>query len=336
MEAWSARLLAWYLRARRDLPWRRTRDPYRIWVSEAMLQQTTVAAVIPYWRRFLRTFPTVRALARAREDQVLALWSGLGYYSRARNLLRAAREVVSRHGGRFPRDLEAAIALPGVGRYTAGAVLSIAYGVPVPVVDGNVARVLARVFLVRGDPKRPSNARRLWRIAESLMPHAGAGLWNQALMELGATVCAPVAPACPSCPLRRSCRARAEGLEDRVPAPAARPRSVAVEETAALVRRDGAVLLSRHPSPGLLGGLWDLPSGPSRTLANRFRLGRELARVRHSILNRRILRRVREATFRGRPPPGARFVPLADLPRLPLAGAARKSLASVEPRDGRA
>src|SRR5574341_66033 len=142
VDAWPSRLLAWYRRARRDLPWRRSRDPYRIWVSEAMLQQTTVATVLPYYRRFLRRFPTVGALARAREEQVLALWSGLGYYARARNLRAAAREIVARHEGRFPRILGEALALPGVGRYTAGAVLSIAYGVPVPVVDGNVARVL--------------------------------------------------------------------------------------------------------------------------------------------------------------------------------------------------
>ncbi|MCI0341770.1 MAG: A/G-specific adenine glycosylase [Planctomycetales bacterium] len=326
--AWASRLLAWYRRARRALPWRRTRDPYRIWVSEVMLQQTTVATVTPYWRRFLRRFPTVRALARAEEDEVLVLWSGLGYYSRARNLHRAAREIVSRHGGRFPRTLDAALALPGIGRYTAGAVLSIAYGVPLAVVDGNVARVLARLFLVRGDPRSPRAARRLWTLADSLVPAVGPGDWNQALMELGATLCAPDSPRCAPCPVRSACRAHRAGLQEKVPSASPRPKTVAVEETAALLRRDGAVLLVQRPGWGLLGGLWDLPAGKPESLARRYRVGLTLGQVRHAILNRRITRTVVEAEARRGVRLEGRWVPLRDLPRLPLAGAARKALAA--------
>ncbi|OLC55295.1 MAG: hypothetical protein AUH92_02435 [Acidobacteria bacterium 13_1_40CM_4_69_4] len=198
-----AGLLAWYRRSRRDLPWRRTRDPYRIWISEIMLQQTTVRTVVPYYRRFIRLFPTVQALASARAVEVLAAWSGLGYYGRARNLRAAARIIVDRHSGRFPRHLEDALALPGVGRSTAGAILSIAHGARLPVLDGNVARVLSRLYLVRG-PKSAARERRLWGLAADLVAAApSSGDLNQALMELGATVCAPVSPACTVCPLSR-------------------------------------------------------------------------------------------------------------------------------------
>src|SRR6187397_2152045 len=197
-------LLAWYRRAARDLPWRRTRDPYLVWVSEVMLQQTTVRAVTPYYERFTRLFPTVAALAAAREEDVLGAWSGLGYYHRARNLMRGARHVLDHHEGRFPRTLEAALAVPGVGLYTASAVLSIAHGVPLPVVDGNVRRVLARLRALRGPRWRRDGP--YYNLAEEVLDPDSPGDWNQALMELGAVLCTPRRPACPACPVRAGCR----------------------------------------------------------------------------------------------------------------------------------
>lgn len=251
-------LLGWYRRHRRDLPWRRTRDPYRIWVSEVMLQQTTVATARPYYEAFLARFPDLQTLAAAPAEDVLARWAGLGYYRRARHLQAAARELVGRHHGRFPRDLATALALPGVGPYTARAVLSIAYGLPEPVVDGNVRRVLARLLLLRGAAWRSERA--FHEPAARLLAKGAPGDWNQALMELGATVCTPRAPACADCPLARPCRARAAGLQERLPEkkPRAAPRQVQV--AAALVEQDGRVLLTRRDDDGaVMGGFWELP-----------------------------------------------------------------------------
>src|SRR6202049_4537333 len=208
VRAMRRRLLLWYQERKRDLPWRRTRDPYRIWLSEIMLQQTRVAAVIPYYERFLASFPNMQALARARTDRVLANWAGLGYYSRARNLQRAAKEMVSRHAGNFPREYEAALALPGIGRYTAAAVLSIAYDAPHAVLDGNVARVLARIGALHGDLRAPALWRELEATAQHLLARNASGDWNQAMMELGATVCTPKSPRCGECPVEKWCRAR--------------------------------------------------------------------------------------------------------------------------------
>ena len=211
------RLLAWFRRTKRDLPWRHTRDPYRIWLSEIMLQQTRVTTVIPYYRRFLERFPTVQHLARARPAAVLAAWAGLGYYSRARNLHLAARRIVTRHGGKFPHELDATLALPGIGRYTAAAILSIACDQPLAALDGNVARVLARLDAMRGDLRRPAAWQRLDAAADALLARHAPGDWNQAMMELGATVCTPQAPRCPQCPVARWCRAQALGLAERLP-----------------------------------------------------------------------------------------------------------------------
>jgi A/G-specific adenine glycosylase len=203
------RLLAWYARHRRVLPWRATRDPYAILVSEIMLQQTQVARVEGYWTRFLARYPTVEDLAAASADAVHASWAGLGYYARARNLHAAAREVVRDHGGALPRELDALRRLPGIGRYTAAAVASIAFGADVGTVDTNVGRVLARVFRIRGAAKSAARARRTWRLVDALVPPGRAGDWNQALMDLGATICTARAPRCPTCPVRTACRARA-------------------------------------------------------------------------------------------------------------------------------
>ena len=250
-------LLGWYDRNRRDLPWRRSKDPYRIWVSEVMLQQTTVKAVAPYYEAFLARFPSLAALAEAPEEEVLAAWSGLGYYHRARNLHRGARHVVERHGGRFPRTLEAAVAVPGVGLYTASAILSIAHGQALPVVDGNVRRVLARLLALRGPEYRKDGP--YYNRAEELLVRERPGDWNQALMELGATVCTPRRPGCEACPLRSHCRARALSLVGELPEGRARRAPVDVTVAAALVERDGRVLLVRRPEGRLLGRMWEVP-----------------------------------------------------------------------------
>jgi A/G-specific adenine glycosylase len=249
-------LLAFYDRARRDLPWRRSDDPYRIWISEVMLQQTRVEAVIPYYERWLTRFPTVQVLAEAAPDDVLKVWEGLGYYSRARNLQRAARIVAEQHGGDLPRDVDGLRALPGVGEYTAGAVASIAYDVRAPAVDGNVRRVLARLL----DEPAPAAAL-LRRTAAALVPARRAGDFNQALMELGATICTPANPACARCPIARHCLARARGTQAERPI-ARRRLPVPTFDLATAVVHDarGRVLLVRRPDEGLLAGLWSFPS----------------------------------------------------------------------------
>lgn len=239
----------------RAMPWRETSDPYAIWVSEVMLQQTRVDTVIPYWERWLERFPTVEALARAELDDVLKEWEGLGYYSRARNLHSAARMVRERFNGRVPDEPETLRELPGVGEYTAGAVASIAYDVPTPAVDGNVRRVLARLY----DREAPTPAA-LRDLAAGLVPEERPGDFNQALMELGATVCTPRSPECGRCPLAEWCEARRLGVQELRPLPKGRP-PVPEEtvRTAVIVRDDGALLLIRRPEDGLLGGLWELP-----------------------------------------------------------------------------
>ena len=252
------RLLAWYRKHARALPWRGTRDPYRIWVSEAMLQQTRVATVIDYYKAFLARFPTLETLARARSEDVLATWSGLGYYRRARNLHDAARFVVRDCGGHVPRDPESFRRLPGVGRYTTGAVLSLAFDRPLAVLDGNVARVFSRLFAMRAAVRDPRGARRLWALADALVPARGAGEWNQALMELGATVCTPRSPRCGACPVAPLCRARATNRVGAFPPAAPRPTAVGLRRAVALISRGGRLLMSRREG-ALLGGLWEPP-----------------------------------------------------------------------------
>lgn len=251
-------LLAFFDERRRDLPWRRTTDPYRIWVSEVMLQQTRVETVIPYYERWLERFPTLEALADADEAEVLKAWEGLGYYSRARNLHRAAAVVRERHAGRVPEDADALRALPGVGDYTAGAVGSIAFGRAEPAVDGNVRRVLSRLFDL--DDPAPAGLRRL---AKSLVPDERPGDFNQALMELGATVCVPKGPACGVCPVADLCLARVHGTVGERPAPR-KARALPEDEvaTAVLVAPTGRLLLVRRPGRGLLGGMWEMPGVP--------------------------------------------------------------------------
>jgi A/G-specific adenine glycosylase len=336
-------LLSWYRRHRRDLPWRRTTNPYAIWVSEVMLQQTTVKAVRPYYEAFLARFPDVRALAQAPEEDVLATWSGLGYYHRARNLHRGARHVLARHAGEFPRTLEAALAVPGVGLYTASAVLSIAHGMPLPVVDGNVRRVLARVLALRGPEWARDPA--YYNLAEELLDRESPGDWNQALMELGATVCAPRRPACPACPLRATCRARAGGRPEELPESRRRRAPVDVTVAALVVERRGRVLLVRRSEGRLMGRFWEVPqtSLEGHGLADlvdevRTRHGLEVeagalvARARHAIT----FRRIRVEAYRGRlrrepPRDPERFVWAGpdELASLPMSSLTRKVIAGA-------
>ncbi|MBI4231581.1 MAG: A/G-specific adenine glycosylase [Planctomycetes bacterium] len=292
--AFARALLIWYGRERRDLPWRWTRAPYRIWVSEIMLQQTRVETVIPYYRRFLRRFPSVRSLARARRQDVLKAWEGLGYYRRAANLHEGAKAVVERHGGRFPRDAKAIRALPGIGDYTAGAIRSIALGHNAPLVDGNVARVLARLLAIRRPVRDRAVRARLWEVASAILPAGRAGDFNQAMMELGATVCTPRAPACPSCPVRRWCRAERLGTADRVPTRAqARERPVR-REPIALVPRRGRILLRKRPDEGLLGGMWEFPpEAYLRGQGSRLGAGEAVGTYRHGFTHFSQVARVR-------------------------------------------
>lgn len=334
-DALRAALLAWYAQARRDLPWRRTRDPYRIWLSETMLQQTRVETVIPYYERFIARFPDAASLADADEQEVLKLWEGLGYYSRARNLQRAAVSIAREHGGALPRDPEALAALPGIGRYTLGAIRSIAFDEPAPLVDGNVRRVFAR-WLAQPAPAE----RELWHVAGELVPGERPGDLNQALMELGATVCTPRRPDCPGCPVRELCAAAATDRPERFPAPRARPAPRQIRAVAGALARSGRWFLIRQPSRGLLGGLWALPSAQSeRELASsvaertglEIRPGRELGQVRHVFTHRDLRLRVISLEARGRTRRDAsdqlRWCSPAELDELPLSRLMQKVFA---------
>ncbi|HEX5138233.1 MAG TPA: A/G-specific adenine glycosylase [Planctomycetota bacterium] len=295
------RLLAWYRRSRRDLPWRRTNDPYAIWVSEMMLQQTRVAAAIPFYGRFLARFPDVHALARARIDDVLALWAGLGYYRRARHL-HAASRIVAKTG--FPRTEAEWRELPGIGPYAAAAIASIAFGERAAAVDGNVVRVLSRLHATTG----PVHA-----LARAWLSPRYPGDHNQALMELGATLCTPRAPSCPRCPLSSSCAGRNDPAT--YPAPRARPKITEERLSVAVILRAGKVQLFRRRPDGLLAGMWELPPAAPR--------GEPLAVVRHSLLDRRQVISV----FRGRPRRGGRF--FGDLSRVPVTSASRKCIRAI-------
>ncbi|MEP7286576.1 MAG: A/G-specific adenine glycosylase [Chloroflexota bacterium] len=255
-------LLNWYDNAAADLPWRRSHDPYLIWLSEIMLQQTQVTTVIPYFERFVAAFPTVSALAAAPLDQVLKCWEGLGYYSRARNLHRAAQIVAGDYGGTFPTSAAELQKLPGIGRYTAGAIASIAFGEQVAVLDGNVMRVLTRIDDIDGNLALPATQRDLWTLAESLVPADRPGDYNQALMELGRTLCRPRQPLCLICPAARHCLAFQRGVQNQRPVKTAKAKTPHYDVAAGIIWNDqNQVLIAQRPAEGLLGGLWEFPGG---------------------------------------------------------------------------
>ena len=317
-----ARLLAaWYAHGHRDLPWRRTTDPYRIWVSEIMLQQTRAQAVIPYYERFLQRFPTVETLAAAQEDEVLALWAGLGYYSRARNLWRAAREIAAQ--GAFPRDYDAIRALPGIGDYTAAAIASIAFGLPHAVVDGNVLRVVARVENDAADIGAPRTRERFRAIAQEWLDTTHPGTFNQALMELGATLCLPRNPQCLLCPLTEYCRARQEGTAGQLPVKLRTMVPVELQRTLLVIRRDGKILLRRNgPDARHMKGFWDLPSPEELPAA---RTGEKLGDFLHCITHHRYTIAVHAASV-PRVSKGFGWFAASQFAEIPLSTTARKAL----------
>lgn len=261
MKLFSQKLLAWYGKNKRALPWRKTRNPYRIWLSEILLQQTRVEAVIPYYEKFLARFPDVFALANAPLDAVLKTWEGAGYYARARNLHRTAQIVANERDGKFPRTVEGLLELPGIGRYTAGAIASIAFNVNTPVVDGNVARVLCRVYAIREDPKVGATQKKLWDAATALLPKGHARDFNQALMELGATICLPKNPRCLLCPVQKDCAARQLGIQYELPVKRAKKELPHKIIAAGVIYKRGKILIQQRLSEGLLGGLWEFPGG---------------------------------------------------------------------------
>jgi len=341
-------LVRWFAAAARDLPWRRTRDPYAIWVAEVMLQQTTVAAVIPHFTRWMRELPTLGALASASRQRVYRLWEGLGYYRRADNLRRAAQVLVAHHDSRFPRTFAEVRALPGIGRYTAGAICSIAFNLPTPVLDGNVTRVLARLHGLRDEVRTKTAQTQLWHWAQELVDRAArlrepraCGRLNEALMELGATVCTPRAPRCPACPFRRTCAARRQGGVDQIPRLAPRRKPVPKRCAALLFEQDARWFVRRRPEGVVNAGLWEFPQidvqpGQSAVSAltesaglRRDQLER-LGEIRHTITRFRIRLEVYRA--RSGVPPHAwagKWRALSQIRRLPLTSAHRRIAESI-------
>jgi A/G-specific adenine glycosylase len=318
-------LLLWYGKHRRDLPWRKTQDPYRIWISEIMLQQTRVAAVIPYYERFLARFPDVRALASAPEQHLLAAWAGLGYYSRARNLQKAAKNIVEMDA--FPEDYSSLRDLPGVGDYTAAAIASIAFGLSHPVLDGNVLRVLSRLAAEDGNIRSEAVRKRLRVVAESLLDRKRPGEFNQALMELGATVCLPKQPQCRRCPLSPHCEARRLGRENQLPVRLSRPGSSVVEKHLLVIEKDGKLLFWQRPEGSRrLAGFWELPEReqlPGAQVRDR------VAGFRHTIVNTNYACQVFRASL-GEPPQGFHWRSKRGFGRIPLSTTARKALLCLD------
>jgi A/G-specific adenine glycosylase len=333
------RLVAWYRRHRRALPWRETRDPYRIWVSEIMLQQTRVSAVIPYYERFLDRFPTVAALAAAPEQELLECWSGLGYYRRARQMQQAARRVASERGGIFPDSYEALLGLPGIGSYTAAAIASIAFGRPHAVVDGNVIRVLTRLYDDGRDVTRSATRSALAARAQQMLECVGGGeygLFNQAVMELGAMVCTPRGPRCLICPVSEHCVAFRHGSQLDRPRKKAKEKAVRLDVAVALVRRGARLLMRQRPADAaIMPGFWELPQAEGARLDERCfqEFGIEcdglLGEFRHAITFRSYRGRVFGGVLAGRAPQGYRWVPQARLIELPVTTITRKALAAA-------
>ncbi|MFO1458977.1 MAG: A/G-specific adenine glycosylase [Verrucomicrobiota bacterium] len=355
----AAALLPWFRENARDLPWRRTRDPYAIWISEIMLQQTQVKAVIPYWERWMKSLPDVASLAAAPEEQVLKLWEGLGYYSRARNLQKAARTLVQNHEGHFPRTAAHLLELPGIGRYTAGAIASIAFNEPAAILDGNVIRVLTRLYALSGDPRSRALNVSLWSLAGDLVSAASeipyrpsrslrfsgsCSVLNQSLMELGATICTPRDPACSECPVATRCRAFQTHAVDAYPTPAVRRAPVTVRRAVAVVEGKGRFLLRRRPQGGVNAGYWEFPewdvrdgSAADEILAQELGVRKSglvpMKSVRHSITHHRIELHVywiQADLSPGALSENARWITSAQLQALPLTAAHRKIARQLE------
>jgi A/G-specific adenine glycosylase len=291
------RMLRWFARNAQDLPWRRTRDPYAVWISEIMLQQTQVAAVVGYFERFIHIFPTVRQLAHAEEEQVLRLWEGLGYYRRARQLHRAAKILVQQYAGIFPQDLDALHRLPGVGRYTAGAILSIAFDRPAPILEANTVRVFCRLLAYGGNPHAATGQELLWSMARAVLPRKHSGQLNQALMELGREICQPRRPRCEHCPVFPLCRAAQRGLQEKIPPSRRKPVLETAREAAVIIRRRGRVLVLKRPDIPRWSGLWDFPRFAFPEVPPD-RIADALAREVHRIAGVRIAIGPRLTTFR--------------------------------------
>jgi A/G-specific adenine glycosylase len=345
------RLLAWYAKNARELPWRQSRDPYRVWISEIMLQQTQVATVRDYFTRFIRAFPNVRRLAAADEQQVLRQWEGLGYYRRARQLHAAAQRIVREHGGRFPRSPEELRKLPGIGRYTAGAIASIAFDQRAPILEANTIRLLSRLIGYREDPLAAAGQQLLWQVAEDILPQKNVGQFNQALMEVGSLICTPSEPKCHECPLSSLCASFAAGLQHEIPSAKRRPPSIERREAAVIVRKNGRVLMRRCGPQERWAGLWDFPRFELRSEGPLF-AGKEivqklqaqtgvtcstptlLSTMKHGVTRYRITLdcyAAKHVAGRARLSNGSalRWTTLAELPALPLSTTGRKIAALV-------
>jgi A/G-specific adenine glycosylase len=339
MRRLARKWMRWFDQHARDLPWRRTRDPYAVWISEIMLQQTQVKTVIPYFERWMRALPTLAEFARARPERVLKLWEGLGYYRRARLAQAAARLIVDKHAGRFPDKFDEVLALPGVGRYTAGAICSIAFHQPAPILDGNVSRVLSRLLGIAGDPRSKSVKTKLWRAAAALVMAGGdPARLNQGMMELGALICLPRQPQCPACPLRRDCFAWRRKRVEEFPTPARRAAVTQRRFIALVVSDGGRLLVRRRPAGVVNAGLWEFPNVEVGVKAKNLRplvapfaivARAPFFRVRHSITRYRILLEAYRAELPAGPAStgvGAAWKTPAQLKKLPFTSAHRKVL----------
>jgi A/G-specific adenine glycosylase len=349
----QVKLLAWYRDSRRDLPWRNLKDPYRVWISEVMLQQTQVQTVVPYYLRFLEHFPDLAALASSKTEDLLRIWAGLGYYSRARNLRRAAQELVERFGGEFPKNYEDVLSLPGIGHYTAAAILSIAFDQPYAVLDGNVARVLARLFAIEGDPKDTRVRQSLWKAAQTLLASERPGDFNQALMELGATICSPRRPHCLLCPWRVECVAREEGRQEMLPEKTRRALTRKSHQVAIVVRHRGRYFIVRRAGQRLLQDFWEFPSAEldrtenlpaslTRWIHQRYGLVvselQPLLTIKYSITVRRIELAVFQGILDQHPclygkKQNARWIRLSEANLYPFASAARQIVDALRTRN---
>jgi A/G-specific adenine glycosylase len=303
----ARKIVWWFDQNARDLPWRRTRDPYAIWISEVMLQQTQVKTVIPYWEHWMKLFPGIQALAEAGEEEILKAWEGLGYYSRARNLQKAARQIVLENRGEFPRTVRDVLKLPGIGRYTAGAICSIAFGQKTPILDGNVARVLSRLFVISGSAKETSTLKEFWRLSTELVENSGdSSALNQGLMELGATVCLPRKPLCRECPLKGRCLAQLTKRVEEFPKAQEKQPIRQRQFVAIIVQKNGAVLVRKRAAEAVNGGLWEFPNREIQpredvaAIVRGFGVACELvATIKHSITNNRITLRAFAAPANG-------------------------------------